>query len=214
MQIVTRPIDVWPGELRTWGQRQRAPFTARYGQTRALLDKELRALGAHHVVMQLAIHESDLRLDGEIRANARPAAHPGVMLAFESKHGPLKYATDIYNDWQHNVRAIALGLEALRKVDRYGITKRGEQYTGWSALPPATAMGAALTREEAARILIAEGEVETADEPCEVDMLLLCDQETITGYYRRAAKRHHPDVGGDPQAWDAIERAYRALTEG
>jgi hypothetical protein len=49
-----------------------------------------------------------------------------------------------------NARAIALGLEALRKVDRYRITKRGEQYTGWSALPPATPMGAAkMTADDA-----------------------------------------------------------------
>ena len=53
------------------------------------------------------------------------------MVAFESKHGPLKYATDVFDHWHANLRAIALGLEALRKVERYGITQRGEQYTGF-----------------------------------------------------------------------------------
>lgn len=42
------------------------------------------------------------------------------------------YATDICVLWKHNVRSIALGLESLRAVDRYGITKRGQQYAGFA----------------------------------------------------------------------------------
>lgn len=49
----------------------------------------------------------------------------------------LVYATDTCVLWQHNVRSIALGLEALRAVDRYGITKRGEQYAGFTGALPA-----------------------------------------------------------------------------
>src|SRR5690606_5164123 len=93
--------------------------------------------------------EDDIRLDGLPRANARPG-HQGVVLAFDSKYGPLKYATDTFDRWQDNLRAIALGLESLRRVDRYGITKRGEQYTGWRQLPAGgesePPMGAAAAR--------------------------------------------------------------------
>ena len=45
----------------------------------------------------------------------------------------LVYATDCCMFWQHNLRSIALGLEALRAVDRYGISRRGEQYAGFRA---------------------------------------------------------------------------------
>ncbi len=86
-------------------------------------------------MLQIDIREQALRLDGGLRANARPVDFPGVRISFESKHGPLTYATDTHEFWQHNVRGIALGLQALRAVDRYGVTKRGEQYTGWKALP-------------------------------------------------------------------------------
>src|SRR5947208_1880483 len=79
---------------------------------------------------QFAVTESDIRLDGRPRARA-VASHPGVVLAFDSRHGPLKYAVDTFDRWQDNLRAIALGLEHLRAVDRYGVTRRGEQYTGW-----------------------------------------------------------------------------------
>lgn len=43
------------------------------------------------------------------------------------------YGTDCCVFWEHNVRSIALGLQALRAVDRYGISRRGEQYAGFRA---------------------------------------------------------------------------------
>jgi len=46
------------------------------------------------------------------------------------------------------VRAIALALEALRKVDRYGV-RSGSQYAGFKALPPGD-FAAAMTPELAA----------------------------------------------------------------
>src|SRR5690349_15087060 len=118
--VVTRPLVLWP-HAETRG-RKRSQFKAAWSDTVWLLEREVGLLGGRQAVMQIAITEDDLRLDGRIRANARPT-HPGVVVSFESRHGPLEYATDVFDDWQDNVRAIALGLEALRKVDRYGIAK-------------------------------------------------------------------------------------------
>jgi hypothetical protein len=117
--ITFRPIDEWPGEMTR--SRRRAPFRTTWGTTIKLLERELGMLGARLVVFQIAVDERDLRIDGKPRAQAR-AAHPGVILAFESKWGPLKYAVDAFDRWEDNVRAIALAMEALRKVDRYGVT--------------------------------------------------------------------------------------------
>jgi hypothetical protein len=99
------------------------------------LDKELRALRAVDVWLEIAIEPEMFRLDGRPRAQAR-AAHPGVVISFTSKTlgKELRYATDRFRSWQDNLRAIALGLEALRKVERYGIANRGEQYAGWAQI--------------------------------------------------------------------------------
>lgn len=43
------------------------------------------------------------------------------------------FATDAYESWQHNVRAIALSLKAFRDVERYGATQ-GRQYAGFAQL--------------------------------------------------------------------------------
>jgi hypothetical protein len=83
-----------------------------------------------------------------------------------------------------NVRAIALALEALRKVDRYGVTKRGEQYAGWKALPSPN--DAILER---GRQIIREHD----------------------GDVRRALAATHPDrEGGDEEAFKAVSAAREA----
>jgi hypothetical protein len=61
-----------------------------------------------------------------------PAEFVALQAALDPGHR-LVYATDACDFWQHNVRSIALGLAALRAVDRYGISRRGEQYAGYRA---------------------------------------------------------------------------------
>jgi hypothetical protein len=132
MSVRFRPIQHWPTEFsRT--RNLSNPFRAGWSDTLTRLEAELAKLGAHDVVIEIALDESEIRMDGWPRANARPR-HPGAIVSFDSKHGPLRYGTDAFPDWQANIRAIALGLEALRKVDRYGIGKRGEQYAGWKQI--------------------------------------------------------------------------------
>jgi hypothetical protein len=143
-------------------------------------------LQARQIVLQLAVAEADLRIDGLPRASARPE-HPGVILAFDSKFGPLQYATDDFTTWQDNLRAVALSMEALRRVDRYGVSKRGEQYTGWRALPQTA--GQFPSQEEAQRFL---------------------DDH---GGYRDAARRFHPDnhETGDEEMFKRLQQAHELV---
>lgn len=72
---------------------------------------------------------------------ARKATHPDAggnpedFVAVQAAEATrrLVFATDAYALWEHNVRAIALTLEALRAVDRYGTTG-GRQYAGFRQL--------------------------------------------------------------------------------
>jgi hypothetical protein len=155
VRIIFRPLERW--DRRTAGARPHSPFKAAYQDTLDLLQRETRMLAARHVVVELAIREADLRLDGQPYAGTR-GDHPGVTVAFDSKHGPLKYTADKFATWQENLRAIALGLEALRKVNRYGMTSRGEQYAGWKALPS----GEASQRERGEELIRLHGGVRQA----------------------------------------------------
>lgn len=198
IQITFRPIDRWTTGFTA--ERKNSPFGASYADTLDLLERELWHLGAREVVLMLALQESDIRRDGMPRAQARPA-HPGVILAFDSIHGPLKYATDTFRDWQSNLRAIALGLESLRRVDRYGITKRGEQYTGWKQLPACTEP--VMSTQQAARILADGGGTDAG--------VVLVDAQVAKTAYRLAAQRVHPDAGGSTEAFQRLNEAKRII---
>lgn len=198
MSYTVRPIS---DRTRFTGKRTSSRFSARWGDTEALLLREVRALGGRNLVIEVDVTEDGIRLDGRLYANARPAS-PAVRVAFESRHGPLSYATDRFPSWQDNVRAIALGLEALRRVDRYAITEHGEQYTGFKALPAGRAMPAShMTRDHALDALHPAAGIVVGGGPVDLDAL-----------YRRARAAAHPDRnGGDRSRWDLVEEAGRVL---
>lgn len=175
---------------------QRSRFDSTWAATVRLLATELRNLDAKRIVCEIdGLGEGDLRIDGLPRANAR--FRDAVRLSFDSKYGPLRYETgtftkgwygDTLDGWQANIRAIALGLEALRKVDRYGITRRGEQYTGWKALPQSTDPADAVQTLEQARAVIAE-----------------------YGGLAEAIKATHPDAGGNSDDFRRVMRAKELI---
>lgn len=131
MFITFRPLLVWPHK--PTNPRRYSQFKTGYPRTLALLEREVGWLGGKDVSMGVGLSETDIRLDGQPRANARAMGHPGVEITFQSKFGPQSFATDQFTEWQDNVRAIALSLEALRAVERYGVSK-GRQYAGFALL--------------------------------------------------------------------------------
>lgn len=141
-------------------------FQAELPATLRDLLRELRAIDADQIVLELGYDEANLRLDGLPRAQAK-LRHQGVRLACNTRFGPAQFATAEFWNWKDNLRGIALGMEALRAVDRYGITKRGEQYVGFRAIPQRT--GTFATQEDARRFL---------------------DEH---GGFRAGARRFHPD---------------------
>lgn len=191
LNYTVKPIIQWPGELHKPKHRRANPFNSPWGKTLNLLEREIRFLDGRNIIFQAAVRESDVRLDGGIKANARPAEHPGVIITFDSKHGPLSYHTDLYVDFQANVRAIALALEALRAVDRYAVNKQGSQYSGYKRLPAAgesTNGRVRITTEDGAAKFISDalnGEI-TADQVLNSAWLY----ETV---YKLAARKLHPD---------------------
>jgi hypothetical protein len=199
MEFTYRPIAVWPG--RQTARRLRSKFKASYTATLGLLDRELRHLGARNIVLQVALDESDIRLDGRPRAGSQPR-HPGIILAFDSKHGPLSYPCDCYNRWEDNLRAIALSLEALRSVDRYGVTRQAEQYRGWQQLP-----GPLVTADEAALIIS-----RAAGTGVSVDTLLR-SAEALRMAHHAAALRTHPNRGGTAEDFRRVQQAKEVLEE-
>jgi hypothetical protein len=215
MRYTIRPLTTWDGS-RTPADRRRSrwAFKAGWADTLDLLERELRHLDARDVVLEADFREQDLRLDGMPRSNARQPVDPAVRVAFDSKHGALVYATDTCEFWQHNVRSIALGLEALRAVDRYGISRRAEQYRGYRQIgggpSVVTGVAAVLDPSEAELVLVRAAYGPTGDAAMLADQLHLGRLELDT-VARLARRRTHPDAGGSAEAFQRVEDALRVL---
>lgn len=216
------PIREWPGELTSPTLRRVSPFqrNGRYvedwqgkktwkpggpmpiGDTLKILDRELDELGARDADLLVAIDASQFRLDGRPRAQAK-AEHPGVILSFTSPVvGSLSYPCDTFTTWEDNLRGVALALEALRKVDRYGVTKRGEQYRGFLAIEGATAMPAGFSS-------VGEAELFIMNLLGDADLDAMSQASII-----RAAKRAaHPDTGGSAELFQRVTLAEQYLKE-
>lgn len=211
MSYTVRPISdhTW---LRPAAQRKPTRFSAKWRETEQLLLEEVAHLDGRNLVVEVDVREQDLKLDGTLRANAREAATPAVVVAFESKHGPMLHRCDTFHapytfqgaDWQHNVRAIALTLQALRALGRYGAVETGQQYTGFKALPAGRAMPPShMTSDEAWSILGSFGDRPVAAQRAEGDP---------RAQYLRARAFAHPDRhDGDRTLWDQVEQAARVL---
>jgi hypothetical protein len=193
----------------------RNPFEAPWQNTLIVLEHELWHLDADRVVLELDVREQDIRIDGTLRANARTEASPAVRLAFVTPDGPMQFATDRYgwdyadrpisDGWKQNARAIALGLEALRKVDRYGITRNREQYRGFQALPPGTGVTpTGMTVDLALEVIDRESGWTAGGHA------LLATQ--LGEALRVARANTHPDRnGGDRSRWNAVDEAEQVL---
>lgn len=204
------PVGPWPGEPTPVALRVLSPFRANLTSTLKVLDREIYHLAetrAHQQSAELlvAIAPGGFRKDGRPRADAR-AEHSGVVFSMDTKHGRLSYPADRFTTWEDNLRAIVLSLEALRKIDRYGVTTaRGEQYRGFLAIEASGTTGV-----DAAIALI---DRVSSSEP---------DATMSSGELAarvRAAKRYtHPDVVGDNRearlnTWHQVVEAERILRE-
>lgn len=191
MILTYRPLQQPWGQDPTKTRRPRSTFKADWNDTMALLDRELGLLKASAVVLQLDVTEDQIRLDGVLRANTTPG-FPGVRLIADTRMGTLSWQTDSCVFWRHNVRSIALGLEALRAVDRYGITNAGEQYKGWLQLEAGPSF------ESPRELLWRIGQAPTS--------------ATEEHAWRLARAAAHPDrQGGRQDLWDQVETAAKEL---
>lgn len=212
MRQIVRPLSTdqvpEPG-----GQASR--FDSSWPRTVRDLETEIAHLivGEPEYVIQIDVQESDLKLDGGLRANARPGSS-AVIVSFETKHGPLQYPCNTYSvsswgrgrskveAWHDNVRAVAKTLEALRAVDRYGAAPRGQQYTGFRSLGPgAIPLTEVVGRELALRLFRETG----------VKLQVDFSTDDLRSAWRTVAKAHHPDNGGDPDTFSQLEEAHRVL---
>lgn len=214
--IKIKPIANWIGAETKYPKSSQ--FRQNYSDTKKILAFELEKLNAvsSSVQIEMFVKPEEIRQDGELRANAKPWK-PGVVLSFSIITGRVKkstdefinqtkslsYPCDTFDDWQDNLRAIALSLEALRKVSRYGVFKY-EDMVSRLALP--SAEGKISSREAAAEFLSRFSVFETSE--------ISENAECAKKAYREAALILHPDnpnFNGNTENFLELQKAKEVL---
>ena len=206
-----RPFTIWSAPATP----KRHPGTHRVEYTRMIDDviRELLHLEAFDVVISTGHEASETRFDGWPRASAKKPWHPGVSIYFDSKVGPLAFHSDRYTDWQSNLRAIGLLLEALRAVDGQGANESAARYKRYAAprpLEPGALATAASPLTAAARLLLSTGGFETS--PANLSAMISTARYRQS-VWRKAVKVAHPDPnsGDGHETFLAVQAAYEML---
>lgn len=190
VEIIFEPLEKRPDPNKI---RRRAAFQSSFSSTLETLSHEVRMLGGNTVILQADFKRSQIRRDGIPYADAQPRS-PAVAVYFECSYGKLTYPCDTFDDWRSNVRGIALALESLRRVDRFGVSGRGQQYTGWIALP---------SPEDSAWRTICEAH------GCE--LVKPVGNNAIEIFIVEAEKKTHPDKGGSAELFSRVQQARKIL---
>lgn len=199
----------WPGKQRPsdWRPKSRSPFKSTWWRTEDILRREIGHLGGTDVVIHIDIArpDRDIRFDGKLRADARPASGR-VILSFKDRDGSRQYyPCDTFKDWQVNLHAIAVTLERMRQVELYDVVSGGKQYEGFKRLPGAggSAEPAPLGPRDAAEIIAEHSDFRA--------QLIFEEAAVAKVAVQQARRRSHPDSGGSTESFQRVETAVVAL---
>lgn len=185
-------------------------FRAEHEDTLTMICAELGKLRVKAAVLEVDVSKRNDARGKKCLSRWVDVNTPRVRLSFKHPQmGDLQYPCNTYRNWTHNVRAIALTLEAQRSMERYGASTKGQQYRGWQQLPPPEQPKAERdgpeTVEEAAQLV-----AELSGNPLEGDAALR-NEKMYRFMFKDAVKQAHPDLGGEASDFRALQVAKELL---
>jgi hypothetical protein len=184
------PLE-WPIGWKRTRSRVASTFRTMHTQNRQLtvtiattrLEDELDRLGAKSPTLSTNV---SLRLDGRPRSDENPA-DPGAAVYFSFRGKATVLACDRYRAVADNIAAIAAHIDALRRIERYGVGTIEQALAGYKALPADSAADWRTQFGFSAGSQPTLAQVEDA--------------------FREAAKQRHPDAGGSDVEMARVNRA-------
>ena len=146
------------------------------------LERQIDALGATHAIVSSNL---ELRINGAPRSNQIDPSDCGIAVYFQLKGKPRCLACDKWNRAADNIAAIAQHIDALRRIDRYGVGTMEQAFAGYAALPA-----------QAASWFVV---LEFTNPPK--------TWAEVEARHTLLAKRHHPDAGGSTETMAKINAA-------
>lgn len=183
--IEAHPLH-WPIGYKRTKMRKDSLFKQVPEKAQRFLNDELRRLGAEKVIVSSNI---PVRKDGYMYADmtAEKITDPGISLYFKYKGQDVSMCCDQYLRPWENIYALGKGIEAIRSMERYGVSEFMERaFTGFKALPEAQ-------EQQWFHIL---------NLPPAANAIMIKEA------YRKLAMLNHPDKGGTVEQFNKIKDAY------
>jgi len=151
------------------------------------LEYQLGEIGATNPVLSTNVEPT---LTGRPRGNAADPQDVGAAVYFKLNGADRVLACDKWTRVADNIAALAAHIDAIRRIDRYGVGSLDQAFRGYTALQPAT---------------------------CEWWLVLGVPRdapmEKIEAAFTKLAKEHHPDRGGDVNQMSRLTEARRLAKE-
>lgn len=188
---MTESIPSYPLQWPQGRTRTEYPSRSKFGErsidgATKILVHQVQLLRGSQLVLSTNLKR---RPDGMPYSNQAQPKDQGVAVYFTLKNRQMCFSCDRWDRIQDNIYAIAMTVEALRGIERWGSGQMVEQaFTGFTALPAPKPL-------DWRAVLGLQGEnFSTADIQCA---------------YRREAGVRHPDTGGTDAAFTELVAARR-----
>lgn len=178
----------WPVGYKRTKYRKDSAFKQSPDKVQVLLRSELSRLGAANVIVSSNV---PVRKDGYLYSDMSTTKidDPGVAVYFKYKGQNVSMCCDTYERPWENVYGLAKGIEAIRGMERWGVSEFIERaFTGFKALPEQTS-------QQSWWGVLGVSEKSGKDD--------------IVQAYRNLVKVHHPDAGGNEDHFKKINDAYQ-----
>lgn len=175
----------WPaGQPRT-NYPLRARFKISFAGARDSVISQVRKLGGSQIIISTNI---PLKKDGFPYASYKTPTDQGVAVYFIYDREQMVFACDKWKDLSDNMQAIAKSIEAIRGLDRWGVSEMLKRaFTGFKSLPVTT------IKRDWNEVLGVEPRASWGE---------------IVEAWKKKIKEAHPDVGGSHEAFIEVQDAY------
>ncbi len=185
--------------------RQKNPVRSRFGnipfgKARDTIFKEIRLMiGKYSNDLRSIILSTNIPLknDGFPYANYKQPEDKGVAVYFKYKKKDIVICCDTWNTIEHNLWAVAKTIEAMRGIERWGVSDFLEHsFQGFTALPPKES-----DKPKRDWWIILDYAQRPENKPW--------DWAGVEAQYKSLAKKRHPDMGGSTQAFQELNEAFQ-----
>lgn len=179
----------WPLGYKRSNYREVSRFRQTFGAAQDSLKSEVERLGGQNLTVSTNMKVNNR---GDVYANelGKNISDPGVAIYFKYKGKEVSMCCDKYKYVWENMYALACGIEALRGMERWGVSEFLDRaFTGFTALPPASKDMWWFT-------------LDCSEHDSEIQ---------VKQKYRDLCKIYHPDMAtGDAAIFNKIQKAYES----